>query len=512
MKILNTVLKRKACTTAAVAAAICFTGCAADSSDTRSMSSIETPNKTTVSQENTRAHFERAFPTGDRNTSTLLLEQTGPKQVRVGRTVSYEMKVTNLTDQPVRNVMLTSTNPDGFQTTAVSGSTTQPADGGHLGYNVGDLGPKESKTIQVNGMGTHPGMVDTCYMAKCDPPTMCTMLEVTSPSLTLAVQAPADSDICKAVDYQYTITNTGSGVARAVMLHEELPEGLMTTDGQKVVDTSVGDIPEKQSRQVMAHLKASKTGTFKGQAMASTEGESSQAQSTLTAIHAPSLTVELKGSNQDYVGKQVAYKVTVTNKGDAAAQNATLQLTRSGVGALSAAGVDSSGNVMLGTLAPGASKTIDAIASSDQGGTTGVTANASADCAAAVRQSAETKFMTIPALLLETVDESDPIRVGENVVYDVKITNQGTGPDSNVRLTAIVPDGETFVSATGSTEGSANGTTITFNPMATLQPKESATWKITVKANKAADVSFRTSVTSDGVKTPAEKTEPTKLY
>ena len=58
----------------------------------------------------------------------------------------------------VKNVMISSTNPDGFQVTGVSGGpTTQPMDKG-MGYAVGDLGPNETKTFMVNGMATKVGI------------------------------------------------------------------------------------------------------------------------------------------------------------------------------------------------------------------------------------------------------------------------------------------------------------------------------------------------------------------
>src|SRR3712207_7887219 len=40
-----------------------------------------------------------AFPTGDRATSIVLLEATGPEQVRLGQPYNYNLRVTNLTDR-----------------------------------------------------------------------------------------------------------------------------------------------------------------------------------------------------------------------------------------------------------------------------------------------------------------------------------------------------------------------------------------------------------------------------
>ena len=131
--------------------------------------------------------------------------------------------------------------------------------------------------------------------------------------------------------------------------------------------------------------------------------------------------------------------------------------------------------------------------------------------AAPVSAQAMTMFNTIPALLLETVDEVDPVKVGQNVIYDVKVTNQGSGPDMNVAVTATIPDGEEYVSTDGPTQPTVDGKKLTFPVIPSLGTKESATWKVSVKAVNAQDVQFKTTATCDGA-APAEKTEPTKLY
>ena len=120
--------------------------------------------------------------------------------------------------------------------------------------------------------------------------------------------------------------------------------------------------------------------------------------------------------------------------------------------------------------------------------------------------------MTIAALLLEAVDLSDPVRVGENVVYRITVTNQGSGPDTNIRVTAKLPNEEQYVSARGSTEATAEGQTVKFAPIAILAAGRSAQWEMTVAAKQAGDVRFEVQLESDSLSKPANETEPTRLY
>ena len=204
-------------------------------------------------QDNGSGNFDTTayFPNGSKSGEVLMLQAMGPRSIRMGKDATVQIKVTNLTGNTVHNVMLSSTNPDGFQVTGAGSATTQPMDKG-MGFAVGDIGSKDSKTVTVTGMATKVGSVDTCYVATYNPPTLCTMLTVTNPAINLAVQAPADIDICKQATYTYTVTNTGTGTAHNVQVTEDLPDGLTTADGGKTVSNTIGDIPQGESRNFTA--------------------------------------------------------------------------------------------------------------------------------------------------------------------------------------------------------------------------------------------------------------------
>jgi len=510
-----------------VSALFAASGCKSDQQTAGQTSSpaIQTSGTTHVQQQDQQNQFAMAFPTGDRNTSTLLIEETAPKQVRVEHDATAQVRVTNLTNAPVRDITLWNKQNDAFRVTSVSNATTRPSQQGQIAYNIGNLGPKESKTFQIGGIAERVGTVENCFAVTYQPPMLCTTMEVVKPALQVVAEGRSEIDICDPIDYRYTVTNTGSGLARNVVLREQLPDGLTTADGQRLVSADLGDIPQGQSRSVTAHLKAARTGRFTTRAVAQSRDDTAHSPELATVVHAPALAMAIKGPEQEYVGKQVNYQIVVTNKGDAPARDATLKLRASDTGRVVAWNMGGNGEAQLaanrqapraseslGTINPGESRTITVTAMSNQGGMFTLDADAAARCAPAVTQQTQTRFATIPALLLETVDESDPVRVGEQVIYDVKVTNQGSGPDTNVKVTATLPDGVEFVGAKGATEGTVEGNTITFAAIPTLAPKQSATWKITVKALRPGDVQFKTTASSNEVKAPAEKVEPTKLY
>jgi uncharacterized repeat protein (TIGR01451 family) len=77
-----------------------------------------------------------------------------------------------------------------------------------------------------------------------------------------------------------------------------------------------------------------------------------------------------------------------------------------------------------------------------------------------MQSACDTVVTGISALLLENADDPDPVGVGESTVYTVKVTNQGTADDTNVRLVVEFP--AELDPVTASDAGEVAGKTVTF--------------------------------------------------
>ncbi len=119
----------------------------------------------------------------------------------------------------------------------------------------------------------------------------------------------------------------------------------------------------------------------------------------------------------------------------------------------------------------------------------------------------------VPAVLLEVVDDPDPIEVGGNVTYTIVVTNQGSAEGTNIAITCTIPPEEDYISSDGPTKATVEGKTVEFAPLARLDPKAKVTWKIVVKGTKTADVRFKTGMkTGQTGEVPVEETESTHIY
>ncbi len=124
----------------------------------------------------------------------------------------------------------------------------------------------------------------------------------------------------------------------------------------------------------------------------------------------------------------------------------------------------------------------------------------------------ETRVVGVPAILLEVIDLEDPVEVGKQVTYEIKVTNQGTSTGTNIRLHCALPASQQFVSTTGNTPATFADGAITMKEIPALPPKETVSWLVNVKALEADDARFKVELRSDQFEKPIVEDESTQQY
>ncbi len=452
-----------------------------------------------------------AWPTGDPRTSSILLEKCAPSMVQVGRPFDFVIKVHNLTNTTLKNVVVTDAMPASFRVSKMEPS----ASGGYV-WNLGNLEPRAVRTITVSGMATGPGKLQNCVTVTHQLDT-CLAIDVTAPQLTLTKTAPAAVLKCDPIDIKLVVTNTGVGAAEGVKIVDTLPSGMTTLDGKSSVEIPVGTLPAGKSMEYTIAAKVQRSGSYTNQAVATALGDISARASSTTAVMEPALKVTKTGPALRYVGRPIDYTISVTNTGNGEARNVMLEdaipagtthLAASDDGKVAGASVVWN----LGNLAPGASKRVTVQVRGNQIGTVTNTAVARAYCAADAAGSATTEIKGIPAILLECIDVEDPIEVGGVCTYVITVTNQGSSVGTNIRIDTTLEDSMQYVSADGPTQGTVNGRTITFAPLPSLAPQARQSWTVKVKALRPGDVRFHITMNSDQIQRPVQETESTNFY
>ncbi len=118
----------------------------------------------------------------------------------------------------------------------------------------------------------------------------------------------------------------------------------------------------------------------------------------------------------------------------------------------------------------------------------------------------------IAAILFELVDVQDPIEVGGETSYEIRVINQGSKSASNIRVVALFPPQLQPLGGDGPARHVIDGQRILFEPVGQLGPKADMTYTVKAKALAAGDLRVRVQVVTDENRTPITREESTRVY
>ncbi len=456
-----------------------------------------------------------AFPTGDVNSSAILLHTVTPAEARVGQPYSYELHVTNLSTATLQNVNVLASNAANLDVTTSSPEAAKT--GGGFNWNLGNIPGCETRVIKVTGRADAVGVSSNCLSVTYNN-LLCTTVKITQPALALTKTAPAEVLLCDPIQMILEVKNTGSGTASGVKVMDVLPPGLKTTDGQQNVTADVGDLGPGQSKRVTINVKAERTGSFQNQATSAAAGNlTAQSNTTTTVVRQPKLEIVCTAPERIFIGRDATFSFTVKNSGDAASRDTVLNLPApagSSIVSATEGGTVGAGGVAwnLGSLAAGASRTVSVVLKPVGQETLRASATAQGYCATPVTANCVTSVEGIPAVLLEVIDLIDPVEVGGQTTYVITATNQGSVPLENLQIVGMLGAGQDYVSSSGATTATATGKTVTFAPIPALAVGGKAEWRVVIRATAEGDNRFETSLSTQRFAKPIVETESTNQY
>jgi len=447
------------------------------------------------------------------------LDKIMPKETKINQQFTYTIKLTNLTDTMLSDIIVTEEYPVNFR--LISANPMAQDGQNQLIWEIDSLGPKSVRTITVAGMADNalPLKYSTTVQTPVIPAV--SNVQVVQPSLKLAKTVPSEAMLCDLIPVKYTITNDGTGTVTHVRIVDTLPQGLRTNDGKGEISIEVGSLFENQTREYTVDLRAARIGTYTSKATASSMdmGLRTESAEMSTMVSQPVLALTKSGPEHMYIGRPVTYEIIVTNKSQVTAKDVVVEDTIpegvSSVKATQGAQLTESNTKLtwkLETLAPNTSETFRISYTPTQPGIITNAAKASAYCSQTVTSPVRTVITGIPAVNIEVSDLEDPVRVGNRVPYVITVTNQGSAPLTNILIACVLEPNVKYISSAGSTSGTMEGDRLRFLPLSSLAPQEKAVWRVVVAAATPGDVRFKVIMNSDELTRPVEKTESTYLY
>jgi uncharacterized repeat protein (TIGR01451 family) len=452
---------------------------------------------------------------------SVSVEYEMPETVGVGQPLAYTLIVKNTGTAAVSGVRVDQELPTGvtYQSSEPPADTTTD---GKLGWGVGSLDAGAEKRIKVTVKPSDEGEVRgratvsfaTAVEAK---------VKVTRPRIGVALTAVETVRVGEKVQFTIKLTNTGSGAASSMTLHARLTDGLTHAAGN-VIEAPLANLPAGQTKTLTLECVAAKAGAQQCTLTVFADTNPGETAKVNVNLVEPQLVAKQAGPAKCLVKAEPTYQIDLSNPGTAATDPVSVWTTiPEGFEVVQA----SDGGTFVPTnkavgwklngLTAGGSKSLTlklrSVGPSDavirtvcQAVPEGKGKGLETKCETAV------KAEGVPALRFEVVDVDDPVEVGKEALYEIKVTNQGTGPCTNVVVVGELGDGTSFGSASGPTTGRAAGNVVTFDALATLPVKGEAVFKVKVKGGTAGDTRFKAKVACDQIKTPVSKEENTRFY
>ena len=106
----------------------------------------------------------------------------------------------------------------------------------------------------------------------------------------------------------------------------------------------------------------------------------------------------------------------------------------------------------------------------------------------------------------------DPIEVGSETTYRLRIVNQGTRASNNIELAVVFPEGIQPVAVEGNVANQIAGQQIRFAPINSLNPGDEIRLTIRARGTRAGDHRVAVNLQADGREINVTKEESTRVY
>ncbi len=446
---------------------------------------------------------------------TLTIEKNAPAEIQVGKPAVFTVRVRNTGNVTAHGVEVHDEVPKGTQLVSTTPQARRDANG--LVFDLGTMKPGQESLVEIQLMPVSEGEIGSLatvhFKAEASVRTV-----ATKPELAIEVTAPEKVMIGTEAVLHIKVSNPGTGAASGVVLVERVPQNFRHAAGEEL-EFEVGSLKPGESKELELGLTAAAAGPVTNVIVA--RGDSNlrvEAKAPLTVI-APALKVGMSGPKKRFLERNATYTITLSNPGTAAAHQvelvSALPKGLKFVSANNAGQYDAATHSVywsLEELPPQETGSVTLVAQPLESGEHRIQVKGQARQGLADQYEETISVEGVAAIQFELVDVQDPVEVGGQTTYEIRVTNSGSKAATNLRLVALLPAELKAVSAEGPAPHVVDGQRILFEPLRSLAPKADTSYTIKVQAQQPGDLRLRVQVVADEIRTPITKEESTRVY
>ena len=345
-----------------------------------------------------------------------------------------------------------------------------------------------------------------------------TLLAVEEPMLKVAMKGPSQVMMGEPASHVVTVSNPGTGVAHNVTVEVTIPEGLQHPKGKRL-KMDLGSVNPGEQRSVRLSMTAVAGGSQNVSVIATSGTELRQTASAKVAVLAPSLNLTVDGPALRYVGRDARYSLKLANDGQAVTNNVrAMYVVPKGFEYLySSRGgkYDEATRTVtwfVGSVSPKESIDLSLKLKPVTLGDFSHVARAISEHGAVAEANAATRIEGTASLVLEVLDLDDPVEIGRETAYEVRVRNEGSKQAQNVGLSFELPNGVKLINVKGPTKHIAESGLVVFKALPALEPGKTAIFQIHIQGADEGNHRVRARLTSDSIQEPLTVEELTRFY
>ncbi|MBL4885199.1 MAG: DUF11 domain-containing protein [Planctomycetaceae bacterium] len=446
---------------------------------------------------------------------SMKIEWKAISDISLGQECECELVISNTGDNTAYGVVVETNFPE---TVRLIDATPKPDTGTEsTSWTLGNLDQGQTKRIRIKLIPSQRGPLAANAKVHFTG-TVQSAFVVREPLLGLKIKGPAKVLVGDPASQSVTISNPGNGIAKNVRLEALIPAGLEHPRGEKLV-MDLGSLNPGEDRTIRLALVAVDGGSQAIQVSATADGNLLQTAQVDITVVAPSLVAEINGPGLRYKGRTATYTLNVKNDGTVGTNNVRLMhKVPNGFEFISAsrgASYDAPTRILswfVGRLDANKSAEIKVKLKATQIGEFVHYVRTTSEHGSTTDSKLMTRVQGSPSLVMDIVDLDDPVEVGNETAYEIRVTNEGSADASNVGLSCELPAGVQFLSANGPTKHLVEGNVIVFRPLGMVKAGKTVTFRVHVVGNTEGNLRFRARMTSAASPEPLTFEESTHFY
>ncbi len=445
---------------------------------------------------------------------SVVIHKRAPAEVKVGKPATFVIHVQNVGAVEAMDVRVSDRVPSGMQLVDASPSPVQQ--GEVLTWQLGSMKAGDERTVTLQLVPMEEGELGSVARVTFEAAASVRTIS-TRPELQIVQRANEKVLIGQQLEIDLEFSNPGTGEATGVVIQEDVPEGLEHPKGRKL-DNSIGTLQPGETRRQVLRLRAVAPGIIQNTIHLKGDDGLEASHTVSVEVVAPELQVRLQGPSRRFLERQATYELDIANSGTADATNvevaAYLDRGFTFVSTDFEGQYDSSRHAVFWSLA--------SLPAGDQGkvpltllpvreGERTIRLEARADLGVVAKSEQTVTVDSLAELTFQITDSADPIEVGGETMYEIRLTNSGSRNDSNVRVQLQLPQGVELLSSDADADTDGRGL-VAFAPRNELAAGTDVVYRVKARGVAPGTHLIKAVVLSDQSTVPVTKEESTMVY